>query len=395
MEEEIRLLRADELEEAFEIGQLAFHSAPGGRATWLSMAEPERLHGLFQQGRMVAMLHVWPLGQYFGGRAVPMGGVASVAVTPEDRGHGAASRLLAHALATMHERGECISTLFPASASLYRGLGWEVAGAHCSWRVDPRDLLELRRPDANCIRRARSEELPELQRFYEQGAPRTNGFVERGPGSWRRLERSWDDQIVSVMVDESGEIEGYIASFHEALPRGADGDYAIRVFDWMAKSARASAGLWWTVGSSSAQSGVLTYPSSPEDPLMLALSDQRMHVEDEIRWMTRIVDAGAAIAARGFPPGVEIEVALEIEDDLLTHNAGRKVLTVSKEEGRLEPGGSGELRLDIRGLAALYTGWASSAVLEAAGLLRSAREDEGRRLDAAFAGPTPWMLEQF
>ncbi|GAG49057.1 unnamed protein product, partial [marine sediment metagenome] len=43
----------------------------------------------------------------------------------------------------------------------------------------------------------------------------------------------------------------------------------------------------------------------------------------------------------------------------------------------------------------LYTGWASSGTLARAGLLEDGSPEQLRALDAAFAGPTPWMMEEF
>ena len=52
-------------------------------------------------------------------------------------------------------------------------------------------------------------------------------------------------------------------------------------------------------------------------------------------------------------------------------------------------------RLDVGALAALYTGWASTAMLARAGRLSGGGEAERAALDAAFAGPAPWMADSF
>ena len=43
-------------------------------------------------------LWVIPMGQYFGGRSVPMTGIAAVGVPPQTRGRGAAHRLMSSML---------------------------------------------------------------------------------------------------------------------------------------------------------------------------------------------------------------------------------------------------------------------------------------------------------
>ena len=55
------------------------------------------------------------------------------------------------------------------------------------------------------------------------------------------------------------------------------------------------------------------------------MPEQKARVRVEVRWMTRIVDAIAAVEARGFPQGLEGEAHLEILDPILPNQAGRFV----------------------------------------------------------------------
>src|SRR5436190_6616726 len=53
-----------------------------------------------------------PMGQYFGGRSVPMLGVGAVGIAPEHRGRRAATLLMQAALKESHSRGYPLSTLY-------------------------------------------------------------------------------------------------------------------------------------------------------------------------------------------------------------------------------------------------------------------------------------------
>jgi predicted acetyltransferase len=111
-------------------------------------------------------------------------------------------------------------------------------------------------------------------------------------------------------------------------------------------------------------------------------------------WLLRIVDVCGALAARGYPQGAEVEVHLEVRDTLLPANDGRFVLTIANGQGEVREGGRGGLRVDVRGLATLYSGHLSPEELRATGLL----DGEPRDLAAAalaFAGPAPWMPDMF
>jgi hypothetical protein len=134
--------------------------------------------------------------------------------------------------------------------------------------------------------------------------------------------------------------------------------------------------------------------------------------------MLRLLDAPAAIAARGFP-ATDLAVPLLLADDLRPANAGRWDLTVRSGRGSLtryrtgqvhapdtpaSPSGqqsgqqSGQhggpaLELGARGLAALYAG-TPVATLRRAGLAAGGSPAADAALDAAFAA-TPYMLDDF
>jgi Sterol carrier protein domain len=111
-----------------------------------------------------------------------------------------------------------------------------------------------------------------------------------------------------------------------------------------------------------------------------------------------VVDAPAAIAARGFPAATSLRVPLRIADGARPANSGHWQLTVAGGAGALEPlgpdaPGGPALTLGARGLAALYAG-TPLATLRQAGLASSGTPGDDAVLDAAFAA-TPYMLDAF
>src|SRR5262245_5339035 len=113
---EPRPLDEGDLEQMWQLEREAFNAPQVHANSWKAGVRQrgfERWHGLFAGDRLTAMAAVLPFRQWFGGRSVPMGGVAAVAVRPEYRGAGCARRLLGSALAAMQGRGEVISALFP------------------------------------------------------------------------------------------------------------------------------------------------------------------------------------------------------------------------------------------------------------------------------------------
>ena len=163
----------------------------------------------------------------------------------------------------------------------------------------------------------------------------------------------------------------------------------------VAADARAAVTLWRHLASHVAQVDTVTVLAVPLDVLTLLLPEQVVEFVAANHWMTRIVDAAGAIAARGYPPGVRAEVHLQLADRAAPWNDGRFVLRVEGGEGKLTPGGTGDVHLSVNALASLYTGWATAPVLTAAGLLYHAGPHEIAALDAAFAGPRPYLFDNY
>jgi hypothetical protein len=123
--------------------------------------------------------------------------------------------------------------------------------------------------------------------------------------------------------------------------------------------------------------------------------------------MLRVVDAPAAIAARGFPAATSLTVPLHIADETRPANSGRWRLTVAGGAGTLDPlgpdapaGAAGPaspavpaVTLGARGLAALYAG-TPLVTLRQAGLAAGGTAADDADLDAAFAA-NPFMLDAF
>jgi len=115
--------------------------------------------------------------------------------------------------------------------------------------------------------------------------------------------------------------------------------------------------------------------------------------------MLRVVDAPAAIAARGFPAATSLSVPLDLADGACPENSGRWELTVAEGKGSLSPltsppAAGPPLALGPRGLAALYAG-TPVATLRRAALASGGSPEGDAALDAAFGGATAYMLDSF
>ncbi len=396
---EIRRLRAADIGRSWELDRECFNASEDQQGLYQRFADPSELVGAFEGEALLAQSRAFRFGQFFGGRSVPMGGLSSVSTAPQARGLGLAKRVIRGCLDLMQRRGDAISCLYPATTELYRKLGWELAGAVAFRSVAPSLLEGLPRPEGLRLRRADLEDWPRLRGCYEVLAPTVNGFLDRTDRFWEACRARWEGARVFLAESPEGRCLGYLVYREVGDEWAALGaPFRLVVEDHVAIHPDASLGLWRLLGSWAAQVQEIVYRSTPEDPLFLLLPEQRLKALEEVRFMLRVVDAERAVAARGYAPDLGLRVGLELEDAILPANSGAYRLHVEKGRARLErvSAGTGQgPRLDVRGFAALYTGWASCATLERAGLLRGGSGEERARLDAAFAGPTPWLLDHF
>ncbi|MCW2898333.1 MAG: putative acetyltransferase [Streptosporangiaceae bacterium] len=381
---EIRDVALEDLDALFELSAQAFGplSAPErARATPLDQGaiEDGRVLGCYDGGRLIATGRYHPMEQWWHGRAVPMAGVAAVSVAPEERGRGVGSRLVGALIALIASRGIPLSVLYPATAPVYRRAGYEHAGGR-HWVTLPTEALRGLAADPVKVRRAGpgdAAEVVEVLARVHRGV-RDSGPFDRGV-DYTRWDLSAPDTYAYLAED------GFL---RYRWDRGGAGLFVDRA---VAGSAATAGALWSVVGTGSSTAETVRACVGPQDPLLWQLRDRSA---DDIRrrsWMLRVVDAPAAVAARGFPDHVAAELVLDLADTSCPANAGTWRLSVSGGRGTLtrtdEPAA---VRLPACGLAALFAGVPVST-LRRSGLLEGAGT---AGLCAAFAA-TPFTLDDF
>ena len=350
--------------------------------------------GAFDGGRLVGSARYHVMRQWWHGRSMPMAGVAGVKVAPEARGLGIGTAIMTRMLGEVAERGYPVSALYPATAPLYRSFGWEIAGGQYETVLPTRSLAALLRPD---------ESVPPGQ--SEPAAPRRAapddasavidviGLVHAslrhcGPNTREPWEcRDW--------LDDPGNF-AYLAADGFLSYRWARGGEEIAVEQFVAASAATARAFWQILASHGTIASRLRACLAPDDPVHWLTREPDARTHRTGSWMLRIVDAPAAIAARGFPATVTVSVPLEISDAARPANAGRWRLEVAGGHGNLQAAGDDAarpLRLGARGLAALFAG-AGTGALRLAGLAAGGDPATDEALDAAFAG-TAFLIENW
>lgn len=372
----------DDLDAVFDLRTRAFGPYPD-RERWLSLmrkaVRARTAMGVFDGARVVASGRYIRFDQWWHGRPVPMGGVAGVYVAPEDRGRGIGRRLNVALLELMD--GLPLAALFPATSPVYHRVGYEHAGEQYLLTVRAEELRTIAGPPVK-LRRAGPNDVGDvvavLRRLHAEA--RDHGPIDPGEEYLRHdLE---DENVYGYLADDGFLAYGWA---------GGGGFFVRRCVAGSPETARA---LWSTVGSGSSIVETVQACIAPHDPLLWLLRDRTEEDIRRVSWMLRVLDAAAAVEARGFPEGLSAEASLVIDDALLPGNTGGWRLSVSGGAGRLERAEAAPdaVRLTARGFGALYAG-IPVAALRRAGLAEGGGAADPL-FDAAFAG-TPFMLDHF
>lgn len=366
----IREYTEDDLDAVFRLRKLAFNASE----------RPERLvqpgrHGLVAEidGKVAGVLGIGEYAQFYGGAAVPMGGIGGVAVDGALRGRGVAAALLDASLSTMREHGQPISVLYATVPALYRGRGWERAGLH-EWVEVPMDrLLSVPKPTELIPSRPMDEsDLIALHDCYLEVARTIDGMADRRPP---RIDvaKVLEMDLVSVLPGPDG-LRGYLTAERKPGDRGMG---TLKVYDLIGVDVEAQLTL---LASLKSWAGTLeAVELRITDPATLALlgATPLWHSVWTSTWMLRVVDLPAAVAARGWPRLANAAVDLEIIDEHAPWHAGKQRVVVEDGVVRVEPGGIGAVRMHARALGPWFTGFQTTHALRRAGLL------EGDPADAA------------
>jgi predicted acetyltransferase len=377
----------DQLDAVIRVRSRSFGvMAAGDREQWLKDArvfiQDGRYVGVADGDEVIAAARFWAFEQWWSGRRVPVAGVAGVVVAPEYRGRGVGSKLMRGVLQRATDKGFPLTALYPATTVIYRHLGYEFGGSRYRFSFPAADLRGLGGKEV-AVRRAGPGDAERVLELVGQSHERRR---TNGPLMWPVKE------VTEWLADE--ENFAYLADDGFVVYNWSGSDLCVD--EIVAGSEATARALWATVGSGSSIASTVHAYISPDDPLHLLLDHEAYKDVQQQRWMLRLLDAPAAIAARGFAPGAATEIDVRLEDSDVPANSGDWHLSVAGGAGELRPTqASGDvLRLGPRGLAALYAG-TPLATLRGSGLASGGLTAADAALDPVFAGPTPYMLDYF
>jgi len=392
---------ADDLETEIDLSRRAFGPVSDAErderlAETRAAVDAGRYFAAFDGPQQVAVAMFHDIRQWWHGRAVRMAGIGGVKVAPEQRGRGTGRALMTEVLRVIADRGYPLSVLYPATAPLYRSLGWEMAGGFYRAVIPARSLASLLPADGPArpqpgppgLRRAGPEDAAEVSAILSavHESARHCGAETYDPDTVRRWWLTDPNLFCYLAAD------GFLAYGWSREHREMSVQMAV------AGSAQTTRALWSIVGSHAPLATQVRAVVSPDDPLAWLTREPDLGLASKWSWMLRVIDAPAAIAGRGFPAAADVAVALQIDDPQLPSNAGLWALEVGGGKGTfthksppISP--AGPVRVGARGFAALYGG-IPMATLRLAGLAGGGSAADDEALDAAFAARA-FMLAAF
>lgn len=359
---------------------------------WFEMAGHANIRTLRQGAAPVGGLIQVPMGHFFGGRPVSTLGVAGVGITPSHRGAGLGTALMRSMLVEARQRGFALSSLYPATVTLYQRAGYERAGARYRVELDPRAMPAPEAAPGTWVEEV-AEVPPELRALYSAYARDHDGFLDRGPYVWSRVVHPRDLATKTFAVHGPAGPEGYVVLGHRFhAERDAT---SITLTDAVALTGRAARRLLAFVGEYRSLCDRVTWHGSPTSELVMELPERHHRVSIPDYFMIRVATPEIALSARGYPRLVRAHVKLELADRTLPESSGTYALSCDGGVGvASRVAERGDATLDERGLAALFSGFATPWTLRAMGRL-DAPDAVCETLAALFAGRTPCIVDMF
>ena len=416
MSETFRPARPDELE---EVSRLQTHSfpAPGrGHQWWMEFLKDgphgglEALWVAEEDGRLVGACQLLWLRQWIAGAALPVTGVAGVAISPTHRRRGLAQRMLVAGFEHARERGDVASALFPFRASFYEDLGYGLAGEAHQYQLPPALLPDDKAERVKVRLVDTPADLDALKAVYAEAARLLQtGQLDRTERSW---SRSWghDDQAAVVYWSDDGVPEGYcIVRYRADLP--LDRRYLeVEERAWL--TIPAQRGIYGWLSTLGDQWREIAYRAHPEEGFGDRIREPRLPLLQAPSWrlwfpsatllrgpMFRVLDVPEALERRALASEAELTLKLEIEDAQVLENRGPWRVRMEGGALQVEPwiGGrvDASLAMPVQTLSRIYIGAIAPWQALAGGLATLDGADVVKMLDRAFEVPKPWTFDRF
>jgi predicted acetyltransferase len=391
-----RRLTRDDFDQSMALIREAFGDLPPGATPPSPESFPRpgyHAFGTFDGDQLVARVVTREYHSWFGGSAVPTGGIAGVAVTAERRGEKLLDELFRVVLDDgLRERGEAVSTLFCTAPGIYRKFGYELVSSYDEVEVPSATLARIRPPAGVRTRRATPADFDAVREVYDTWAAAQNGPLTRRGPSFPADANAFIDAFtgVTLAIDEAGDVAGF-ASWQRG--QGSGDSSSLEVSDLLALSGDAYRALWSVLGSFGSVVGQVRVYTSGHDVARLSLPSAHWTVKAREPYMLRVHDVPGAFAARDWP--VDGDVSFTVSGDHVGTTNGSWQLVIDQGKATCTPTTAADAPvLTPAGLALAWAGAQTCANLRMAGHLAGGTSQTEAALDRLLA-PRPIHIRDY
>jgi predicted acetyltransferase len=281
-------------------------------------------------GQVVASLVLYSFTSYVRGQRVPLTGIGSVAVSPEQRRRGVGEALMRAALREARQEGRALLALYPFRASYYGRLGFGTIEVVQELAIAPGNLQAS--DEARFTRRLMLPDRPAVQALFERVVAAQGHFaLTRSVEWWNRRLWTYPGDWIVYEGRRRGQIEGYL--YYEIDSSHGPFRLALALNEFVAATPEAHRGLVGYLRSLSDQVQEIHY-AAPGDNGWLAMlkTSQNLRPGAEIGLfhdtgnvahgvMLRLTDPKLALESLPAAPGSRGELLLEVDDPVLPVNS--------------------------------------------------------------------------
>lgn len=390
---ELRDLGEDDIADFVRLSRRSFGFPATPRPQPEQMSPGTTVHGAFLGGRLVGQAADLHDRQWWGGNLLDAADLAAVATVPEARGRGVARLVIRRLLERAHERGAVVSALFPSISSVYRSLGWAMAGSVDTVDLPTGVLPSWPASDRLEVREGTKADLAGTHELYRRLAQARNGMLSRDEPRHRRERDEFPEGVDGLTVVLDGdEVVGY-CTWGRGSGYGIDS--VLTVTDVLAGSREAARALVSMLRSWHTVVGVVRLRLLRGDAVtdLLPLELGRPHGAKS--WMHRPVDLVGAIEGRTWPVGASGRAVFAVQDDMAPWNTGTWAVEVDGGKAQVRrTTGDASVHLTVGGFASLYCGLATVASLRESGHV-TGPYDDAAALDVLGTSAPPRLLNNF
>ncbi|MEU1037234.1 GNAT family N-acetyltransferase [Streptomyces sp. NPDC005907] len=376
------------------------------RELWRALTEYDRSIGVWDGDECVGSAGAFTFELSVpGGACVSAAGVTMVSVAATHRRRGVLTSMMRRQLDDVRSWGEPVAVLTASEPVIYGRFGYGTGTLNVNAEIDTARVRLSVPPGTDDVRlryAPPADVLDACEAVYARLVPGRPGMLARRPG-WERValldpesERGGASALQCVVAERDGEVAGY-ARFRvkpEWTPSGHNGTVVLEDLEGLDPVVRAA--LWRFLFGVDLTTTLRTRGRPVDEGWQHLVSDiRRCNLRTRDALHVRLVDVGAALAARTYQ--APVDVVFEVEDAFCPWNEGRWRLSGDpKGASCARTEDAADLALSVKELGSAYLGGVSLASLAGAGLVRELRQGAVAEASAGFTSAVaPWLPHGF